>query len=336
MRHCVPWKSAIVLVNAARSLAYSTAYMSAPSARPIPRAATIGRIAFSPSMQSWKPPISPTTFSSGTNTLSSSSSPVSTPFTPIFLSVRPTDTPSKPRSTMKTLMLSWARESAGPVLAKTQYQSACTTPLIQHFVPVRRQPSPSRSARVRIPITSLPACGSDRPNAARCTPVASGVRYFCFCSSDPAIRSEPVGGRVRVLRDLLDRDREAEDAGAGAAVGLRDAQPGEAGLYEEVEEILRVLLGHVDLAGPGLDLVLGDPTDGGLELLELRRKIEIHERSSLPVGGRPLRVGPQAVRRGFGAFPTVVGRTGAVIHRPAGVHGRGGRWRRAPTWGATA
>jgi len=42
---------------------------------------------------------------------------------------------------MKTLMLSCARESAGPVLAKTQYQSACTTPDIQHLVPVSTQPS---------------------------------------------------------------------------------------------------------------------------------------------------------------------------------------------------
>ena len=211
-------------------------------------------------MQSWNPPISPTTFSSGTNTSSSSSSPVSTPFTPIFLSVRPTETPSQPRSTMKTLMLSWARESAGPVLAKTQYQSACTTPLIQHFVPVRRQPSPSRSARVRMPITSLPACGSESPNAARCVPVASGVRYFCFCSSRPGDQQRAGGQpgeqqhqrrRVRVLRDLLDRDREPEDPGAGAAVGLGDAQAGEAGLDEQIEEILRVLLATRRSRGPG-------------------------------------------------------------------------------------
>ena len=101
---------------------------------------------------------------------------MSTPLTPIFLSMRPTETPSQPRSTMKTLMLSCARESAGPVLANTQYQSACTTPLIQHLVPVRTQLSPSRSARVRIPITSLPAWGSERPKAARCSPFASGVR----------------------------------------------------------------------------------------------------------------------------------------------------------------
>ena len=45
---------------------------------------------------------------------------------------------------MKHEMSSCLRESAGPVLANTQYQSACTTPDIQHFVPVRTQSSPSR------------------------------------------------------------------------------------------------------------------------------------------------------------------------------------------------
>src|SRR5205085_8464977 len=90
---------------------------------------------------------------------------------------------------------------------------------------------------------------------------------------------------VGVLGDLLDRDREAEDPGPGAAVRLRDAEAGQAGVDEELEQVLGVLLGHVDLTGPGRHLVLGDPADGGLELLELRRQIEIHERSSLPAPG---------------------------------------------------
>ena len=85
--------SAIVLPNAARCFTYSTAYISAPSASPMPRAATTGRIEFRPSIARRKPPISPTTLSAGTRTSSSMSSPVSTPFTPILSSVRPTDTP---------------------------------------------------------------------------------------------------------------------------------------------------------------------------------------------------------------------------------------------------
>ena len=71
-----------------------------PRRSPMPRAATIGRIELRPSIARRKPPISPTTFSAGTRTSSSRSSPVSTPLTPIFLSTRPTDTPGHERSTM--------------------------------------------------------------------------------------------------------------------------------------------------------------------------------------------------------------------------------------------
>ena len=149
--------------------------MSAPSASPMPRAATIGRIELRPNIARRNPPISPTTFSAGTRTSSSTSSPVSTPFTPIFLSTRPTLTPGQPRSTTNAETLSCARDSAGPVLAKTQYQSAWRTPDIQHLVPDRIQSSPSGRARVRIPITSLPAWGSESPNAALASPVAIGV-----------------------------------------------------------------------------------------------------------------------------------------------------------------
>ena len=78
---------------------------------------------------------------------------------------------------MKQVIESWAREAGSPVLAKTVYQSAWTTPDIQHLVPDRTQsPSwPGRSsgtARVRMPATSLPACGSDRPKPQRSSPVA--------------------------------------------------------------------------------------------------------------------------------------------------------------------
>ena len=102
---------------------------------------------------------------------------MSTPRTPILRSVLPTDTPSHPRSTMNPVIESWARDAGSPVLANTVYQSAWTTPDIQHFVPLRIQsPSwPGRSsgtARVRMPATSLPAWGSERPNPQRSSPVA--------------------------------------------------------------------------------------------------------------------------------------------------------------------
>ncbi len=100
---------------------------------------------------------------------------MSTPLTPILRSVFPTVTPGQARSTRNAETLSWARESTGPVLANTQYQSAWRTPDIQHLVPERIQSSPSGRARVRIPMTSLPAWGSLSPNAARASPVATGV-----------------------------------------------------------------------------------------------------------------------------------------------------------------
>ncbi len=178
------------------------------------------------------------------------------------------------------------RESAGPVLANTQYQSACTTPDIQHFVPLSTQSSPSRTALVRMPTTSLPACGSESPNPARC--VAGGDRartYCCFCASLPAISTGPVGqpreqqhqrGRVRVLGDLFDREREPEDPGSPAAVLLRDHEAEQARVAEHLEEVLRVRGGRVDLAGPGRHLLLRQLADRRLQLAVLGRKVERH------------------------------------------------------------
>ena len=66
--HWIPWNAEIVVPKASRCLTYSVAYMSAPSARPSPRAATIGRIALSPSIARRKPPTSPMTFCGPTRT----------------------------------------------------------------------------------------------------------------------------------------------------------------------------------------------------------------------------------------------------------------------------
>ena len=190
----------MVFPKAGRCCTYSVAYMSAPSAKPMPRAATIGRMALRPSMARRKPPTSPITFSAGTWTSLSTSSPVSTPLTPILWSVRPTSTPFHVRSTMNAVIESWDRLAGSPlVLAKTVYQSASRTPDIQHLVPLRIQPlpaPPSGIPLVRMPMTSLPACGSERPNAARSEPSAMPGRYLAFCASVPAIMTGPVGRRV--------------------------------------------------------------------------------------------------------------------------------------------
>ena len=90
-------------------------------------------------------------------------------------STRPTSTPDQARSTMKPVTESWARLAGSEVLAKTVYQSASRTPDIQHLVPFRTHPpgeAGSGVARVRMPMTSLPAWGSDRPKAARRDPSA--------------------------------------------------------------------------------------------------------------------------------------------------------------------
>jgi hypothetical protein len=85
-------------------------------------------------------------------------------------------------------------------------------------------------------------------------------------------------GGVRVLGDLFDRDAQAEDAGSGAPVLLGDAQSGQAGVDEEREEVFRVFLALVDVACTGRDTLLGQLADGGLELGELVRELEIHSR----------------------------------------------------------
>ena len=68
---------------------------------------------------------------------------MSTPFTPILRSVLPDGDAGPAPLDENAETLSWARDSTGPVLAKTQYQSAWRTPDIQHFVPERIQSSPS-------------------------------------------------------------------------------------------------------------------------------------------------------------------------------------------------
>ena len=53
------------------------------------------------------------------------------------------------------------------------------------FDPLRIQPSPSRTAVVRIAAASLPEPASVSPHAARARPEASGATKRCFCASDP-------------------------------------------------------------------------------------------------------------------------------------------------------
>jgi hypothetical protein len=84
-----------------------------------------------------------------------------------------------------------------------------------------------------------------------------------------------------VLGHLLDGQRQPEDARARPAVLGGDAQAQQPRVAEDLEEVLRVLAALVDLAGAGLDLVLRQAADGGLELGQLGRQLEVH-RLTLP------------------------------------------------------
>ena len=100
---------------------------------------------------------------------------------------------------MKAVTESCARLVGSAVLANTVYQSASRTPDIQHLVPLSTQPPAdpaSATARVRIPMTSLPAWGSESPKAARCEPSRSRAGTASSAPRCPAIMTGPVGRRV--------------------------------------------------------------------------------------------------------------------------------------------
>ncbi len=175
-------------------------------------------------------------------------------------------------------------------MANTQYQSACTTPDIQHFVPVSTQSSPSRTALVRMPTTSLPACGSESPKPARSSPVATPRTYCCFCSSLPAISTGPVGSRVSSSMSAAVFEYFATSSIASVRPRIPAPDPPySSGTTSPSRPVSRnsskrscgYVGGGVDLAGPGRDLLLRDLADGGLQLGELGREVELHRRQSL-------------------------------------------------------
>ena len=286
--HWMPWKSAMVLPKAARCWTYSVAYMRAPSARPMPRAATIGRMALSPSMARRKPPTSPMTFSAGTWTSVSSSSPVSTPLTPILWSVRPTSTPSHARSTMKAVMESWARlvglarlgEDGVPVrLAHPRHPAlgAVEDPAARRSL-VGHGPGP-HAHDVAAGLGLGQAEGgpqgavADPGQVARLLGLGPGDHHR---SGGQAGQQQHEGGRVGVLGHLLDGQGQAEDPGPRAPVRLGNAQPEQAGVAEGLEDVGRVGALFVDGPGPRLHLVLGQAPHRIAELEQLVGEVELH------------------------------------------------------------
>src|SRR6185295_14036700 len=59
---------------------------------------------------------------------------------------------------------------------------------MKFFEPFTIQPPSVRTAVDFVPDASEPALGSVNPQAPRCSPDASGFKYFCFCDSVPNLK----------------------------------------------------------------------------------------------------------------------------------------------------
>ena len=113
-------------------------------------------------------------------------------------------------------------------------------------------------------------------------------RYFCFCSSLPAIITGPVGSRVSSSMSAAVFEYLATSSMAMVSPRMPAPDPPySSGMHSpsrpasrnSLEEVLGVLAGVVDLAGARLDLVLGEPANRLLELRSSSREVEIHART---------------------------------------------------------
>ena len=112
----------------------------------------------------------PSRFDAGIRQSSKISSAVSEDSQPVFFSARPTRNPGVPLSTMNIEIPCEPRASR-LVLAATKYTSACTPLVMNILLPLSTNPSPARSARVRMPATSDPASGSVTATAVIVSPL---------------------------------------------------------------------------------------------------------------------------------------------------------------------
>ena len=159
--------------------------------------------------------------------------------------------------------------------------------VVNVFEPFSTQPSPSRTAVVRMPAASLPEVDSVSPQAPSFSPRASGTRYCCFCASVP--NSEDVRRAQAVVRghrqrdagidarQLLDADAVVDRRHAGAAVllGKLDAHQAERGQlrHQLGGKVLRL----VPLAHVRADFGLGELADAAAQQLLLFGQAEVHE-----------------------------------------------------------
>ncbi len=139
--------------------------------------------------------------------------------------------------------------------------------VIHTLLPVRTYESPSRTARVVIEATSLPASASDRQYEPCDSPLATRGRYVAL-----ELLAREVGDRQRrQLRDqqhqarrrahpreLLRRDRLRHEVGPRASVLDRQAERGQLHRHQRVECVPVVSGEVVGLRGPRSDLVLAE------------------------------------------------------------------------------
>ena len=126
----------------------------------------------------------------------------------------------------------WWGRASGSVTAMTMRKSAIEAFEENHLWPLRTQPSPSRSARVRSSVGSEPALsGSVIEKADFRSPASSGCSQRSFCSSVPAsARISRVARVGRLVAERVGRERRrAQDLVHEAELDLAEALPAEVG-----------------------------------------------------------------------------------------------------------
>ncbi len=125
--------------------------------------------------------MSPIVFATGTRTSVKESSAVSLDHMPSFSSLRETATPGMSVGTTISDMPR-APSTSSEVRASRQSQSAWAPLVMNIFEPLMTHSSPSRTARVRMPATSLPASGSVTAMDVTTSPRMAGARKRSFSS----------------------------------------------------------------------------------------------------------------------------------------------------------
>ena len=159
------------------------------------------------------------------------------------------------------------------------------------LAPLMTQSPFSALARVRVLPASEPASGSVRPKAASRSPLAQARQPLLLLLLG-AERDDRPGAQRRVrgdrdadarvhARELLDRERVGEVAGAAAAVLLGVGDAHQAEFAELLHDLVREALGAVELLRDRLYLALRRNPDQALDVALLVGQIEVHKRGRI-------------------------------------------------------